>query len=83
MAAKTNMRAHRRRLRRSAAAVALCLVAAIASVGPATAATLPAAAPPHGVDDSYYITSSNPQLIFDMGCQDGKVDARPTAPPSG
>lgn len=69
------MRAHRRRLRRSAAAVALCLVAAIASVGPASAQTLPAAAPPDGVDDSYYVTSSNSQLIFDMGCQDGKVDA--------
>jgi len=30
-------------------------------------------------DDSYYVTSSNPQLMIDMGCRDGTTDARNAA----
>ncbi len=30
-------------------------------------------------DDSYYVTSSNPQPLFDMGCQDGTTDAKNAA----
>lgn len=45
----------------------------------------PTAAPPAPQtavegDGSYYVTSSNPQLLLDTGCQDGSADASSDAP---